>query len=829
MSGELHIGDVLGGKYRIDELIGQGGMGVVARATQLDLGRTVAVKSLRPEVRGHAEVVERFYREARAASRIGGAHAVQILDVGRTEGGDPFMVMELLLGEDLDRVIRRDGRQALTVAVSLMVQACSGVADAHRVRIIHRDLKPSNLFLATQNTGARVLKVLDFGISRLDDQASQLTRTTTQLGTPHYMSPEQIERPKSVDHRTDIWAMGCIFHKLLVGETPFRGQGMQLISAVIRNTRKKPSEIVPELGPEVDAVVDKCLEPNADKRFQSAEELSEALKTLVPAESTDRPHILNIPSARGQRPSDRPPSSIRTDAGVSVSSLMATTPMPQSDPEAHTAIQVDFEQTMALANTPSPALMKTQLMPPKAPPPRPDVETPAPPSNPRISSPSVEPYGGITPVRNSQFTGVSAAPTPPLSQPAVRPNKRASRMPVFAGLGLVVAIVLGAFVAAPRVAASRARSAAARAGVTFTYGSPKPSFSGWDLSDVSATFDGVPDASLKAKHARYSLAMDELTLDDVELSIGKSPAMVGRIAELLQKDDLRRIEARNVHFTGGNGTVKVECRGARLLVTAVDVPRTDTSASPDRLAYELESTDVTVTAFGLAVSNISGRIEGSRSHGTLTGAAPPGTQAGATLQGSYDRAGVYLSARVPRQKVAPATLRLVTFDRKPDSEHEVEMAIDLRSEGEELKGEVDFTLFGLATTSTAHIDLSSHLSVRGRPDALVVEHGKMRLGPFPMVPTAKLETQPAFHLVITGDDVPVACADLRRAKAAKISTPSNANGVNVQDLSPYVGELAGAGDLDVQVGVDATFADGTPRLAIKLPVGATCGLPIFNP
>ncbi len=801
-------------------------MGVVARATQLDLGRTVAVKSLRPEVRGQAEVLERFYREARAASRIGGAHAVQILDVGRTDAGDPFMVMELLQGEDLDRVIRREGRQTLAVAVSLMVQACSGVAEAHRVRIVHRDLKPSNLFLAVQPTGAKVLKVLDFGISRLDDQASQLTRTTTQLGTPHYMSPEQIERPKSVDHRTDIWALGCIFHKLLVGETPFRGKGMQLISAVVRNNRKKPSEIVPELGSDVDGVVDKCLEQQTDRRYQSAEELAEALKLLVPAESTDRPHILNIPAGRSMRSSDRPPSSIRTDAGVSVSSLMATTPMPQSDADGQTAIHVDVEQTMALdpARTPSPALMRTQLMSPPKPASRPEVETPAPPSSRRLSSPLLgEPQGSMTPMRNSHV-----APAPHPSRVDMRPKRWRPRVPLLAGLGLMIALGSCAFFGAPHWAGVRARSAAARAGVTITYGSLKPSLSGWELSDMNATFEGAPNASLHATHARYSLAMDELTLDDVELVLGSDVTALGRNTELLQKEDLRRIDARNVHFIGGNGTVKVEGAGAHLLLTKVDVPVADTASKLDHLAFELDSRQVTVTALGLTLENVGGRIEGGRSHGTLTAAVPPGIQTGLTLQGSYDLAGIYLSARAPRQKVTPETMRLVTFDRA--AEHEVELAVDIRSEGEALKAEVDFTLFGLGTTSAAHIDLSSHLSFRGSPGALTVERGKMMLGPFQLIPTGTIQTVPALHVVIAGESAPTPCGDLRRARLAAVATASSVSsvsGVNLAQMSPYPGELLTTGTLGVRVALDATFT-GTPQLTVSLPGADTCGLPIFR-
>jgi serine/threonine-protein kinase len=504
MVGKLVIGDVLGGKYRIDALIGEGGMGVVARATQLDLGRLVAVKALRPEVQGNEQVIERFYREARAASRITGPHSLQILDVGRTESGAPYMVMELLEGEDLDHLIRRKGKLRLDMAVWLMVQACSGVADAHRMRVVHRDLKPSNLFLA-RRAGGPVLKVLDFGISRLDDQASQLTRTMTQLGTPHYMSPEQIERPKSVDHRTDIWALGCIFQRLVTGHTAFRGQGMQLVSAVIRGNRKRPSELVPDLPKEVDQIIDRCLAPNPADRYQSAEELTVALRPLQAGDLSDSEPV--------------------------------TTPVPSDESEESTTVDVavEVEQTLALENSrgsfsgarPS-HLSHTRVM---------DVPS------------------SRAPVSRAQW-----------SIPAVtRIRPGGTWAPAL--LVLLLAVIAGVvFLVAPSVLAKRAAASASEAGFTLRYTEPRVGLSGLEVRDVEVSMLRLPSVKVHAARARLSYSADQITLIDADADLAASKDELVRVLTPLAKGSTFSVRAENLHFVYGGGDLRVEGTHATLTV-----------------------------------------------------------------------------------------------------------------------------------------------------------------------------------------------------------------------------------------------------------------------
>jgi serine/threonine protein kinase len=282
MDSTIQAGTVLGEKYRVKKVIGSGGMGIVVLATQIDLERDVAIKMLQREYRDKPEAVERFYREAKAAARIRGDHVAQIIDVSKTPDGDPYLVMEYLEGEDLAALLRREKILSVELAVTFMLHACSAVTDAHAARIIHRDLKPANLFLAKMPNGTPSLKVLDFGISRMQDQASQLTHASSSLGTAFYMAPEQIESPRTIDTRVDIWALGCIFHEFVTGATPFVGDTLpQIVAAVLRNDRRKLETLVKGIPPEVEAVIDKCLQTNPKDRYATPAELAVALAALT--------------------------------------------------------------------------------------------------------------------------------------------------------------------------------------------------------------------------------------------------------------------------------------------------------------------------------------------------------------------------------------------------------------------------------------------------------------------------------------------------------------------------------------------------------------------
>ena len=222
------IGTIVGQKYRIESVIGEGGMGVVFAATHEKLGQAVAIKMLLPEYARHPELVARFGREARASAQLRHRNSARVIDVDETTTGIPYMVMERLHGHDLETELEARGKLEIAEAVQYVVEACAAMTEAHQRGIVHRDLKPSNLFLSTEADGSVCVKVLDFGISKVQSEEGRITSTQHQMGTPLYMSPEQVRSAKSVDARTDVWSLGVILYELLTGDTPFKGSTAEL-------------------------------------------------------------------------------------------------------------------------------------------------------------------------------------------------------------------------------------------------------------------------------------------------------------------------------------------------------------------------------------------------------------------------------------------------------------------------------------------------------------------------------------------------------------------------------------------------------------------------
>jgi serine/threonine-protein kinase len=279
------VGDVLDGRYRIDAVIGRGGTSIVYRATHMMLERECALKVLSPAAARLADNAARLAREARVTARLRSEHVARVLDAGTsTETGLPYLAMELLVGEDLAAVLASRGRLPVRFACSCIASACEALADAHARGIVHRDLKPANLFLARGPGDERVLKVLDFGISREVGACVRdaLTDPGTVLGTPLYMSPEQMESSEAVDPRMDIWALGAILYELLVGEPPFEGESLpQIFVQILQSTPPRPSARRPGVPPAVDAVVARCLALSPDARFASVRDLALALASAL--------------------------------------------------------------------------------------------------------------------------------------------------------------------------------------------------------------------------------------------------------------------------------------------------------------------------------------------------------------------------------------------------------------------------------------------------------------------------------------------------------------------------------------------------------------------
>lgn len=275
--GSLAPGDVLRGKYRLIRTLGRGGMGVVFAAEQLRTGQRVAIKAMRDGGAASSDARARFAREARAAATLRSEHVARILDVDDTDDGEPFLAMDLLEGKDLGAVLEDEGPLERGRAVGYVLQACVGLAEAHAAGIVHRDLKPANLFLTRRPDGTELVKILDFGISKAQppENAADLveTREQTALGSPAYMSPEQLRDASRVDARTDVWSLGVALYQLLTGKLPFEAQTTAALAARIAADAPAP----PGISGEIDEVVMRCLEKRPETRFASVAALAEAL------------------------------------------------------------------------------------------------------------------------------------------------------------------------------------------------------------------------------------------------------------------------------------------------------------------------------------------------------------------------------------------------------------------------------------------------------------------------------------------------------------------------------------------------------------------------
>jgi eukaryotic-like serine/threonine-protein kinase len=346
---------LVAGKYRLAQLIGRGGMGSVWEGTHITLGTQVAVKFIDSEYAESPEARNRFESEARAAAKLRSKHVVEVYDHGVTDDGRPFIVMEYLRGEPLDKRLDRVGRIPAKETGRMLMQVCRALSKAHAAGIVHRDLKPENVFLVWDDEdGADVAKVVDFGIAKFTDNQlanSSATRTGSVLGTPYYMSPEQARGLRSVDYRSDLWSVGVIAYRCIIGVLPFEGEAVgDLLVKLCTAPLPIPSQIAPDVPPGFDAWFAKALTREPEGRFSSANELAESLAAVcgLSVRGSYSTADIPIPSFASGPMAMSSPAMTPSPGALTPPGIMPVTPYPTAD---RTGPNPVFSQSAGNANT----------------------------------------------------------------------------------------------------------------------------------------------------------------------------------------------------------------------------------------------------------------------------------------------------------------------------------------------------------------------------------------------------------------------------------------------------------------------------------------------
>jgi eukaryotic-like serine/threonine-protein kinase len=335
----VRSGELVADKYVVERTLGVGGMGVVVAARDRVLDRVVAIKFLLPKLAGSDTAVQRFVREARAATRVTSEHVVRLLEIDRLPSGTPFFVMEYLEGSDLRALLRERGPLAASLAVDYVLQALQAVAEGHLKGVVHRDIKPGNLFLTTRADGTPLIKVLDFGIAKtLESDPLESTALTSsddvRLGSPAYMPPEQLQNPRDVDTRSDIWSLGATLYELLCGRPAFEATGYLELATRILSSQPAPmsEQQLPSALPKgLEQVLRKCLEKDRNLRYANAAELAAA---LAPFGSEDARVSLTRVTGMSSQHTAPLPRHVMHDSG-SVATTLTVASEPDSSARAH--------------------------------------------------------------------------------------------------------------------------------------------------------------------------------------------------------------------------------------------------------------------------------------------------------------------------------------------------------------------------------------------------------------------------------------------------------------------------------------------------------------
>jgi serine/threonine-protein kinase len=282
---DLPTGEVLAGKYRVEHVLGAGAMGVVVKVTQLGTGAVFALKFLRPSVARGGVAAKRFLREAAAVGRIQSPHVVGISDVGELDSGTPYLVMEYLHGTTLNDLLAGDRQLPMATACDYALQVAEGLAAAHAMGVLHRDIKPANLYVCSGTDGADLLKIVDFGVSKIlaeESVGQHLTSPQASLGSPLFMAPEQMRSARTVDFRADQWSIGAVLYRMATGHLPFEGDSLLRVCVQVMQGDFVPVAVrCPELPKNLGLAIERCLKVSPDERFASIADLAEAISPFA--------------------------------------------------------------------------------------------------------------------------------------------------------------------------------------------------------------------------------------------------------------------------------------------------------------------------------------------------------------------------------------------------------------------------------------------------------------------------------------------------------------------------------------------------------------------
>jgi serine/threonine protein kinase len=334
----LVVGDIVADRYRVESVIGAGGMGIVYKAKHLELDTWVAIKVIRPDIAQNSSLWRRFAREARALAALHNQNVVRVHDAGTLPSGLRYLVMELLHGTDLRRLLSERGSLPVPEAVDYALQVCSALGDAHRLNIVHRDIKPENIFLAQFRACEPTIKLLDFGVARFLDDKGQLTVPGRGVGSPRYLSPEQIISAGTSDQRSDIWGVGLLLYELISGRSPFEGMNTaEACLSICQGSFQSIVSLRPDLAPALCGAIMHCLEPDPNGRFQNADDLSAALEPF----SSRHPRTQQAPAeAEAESPTPPLPRARKRGRGLTA----ATTETPSDEASSAPA---EVTQTVA--------------------------------------------------------------------------------------------------------------------------------------------------------------------------------------------------------------------------------------------------------------------------------------------------------------------------------------------------------------------------------------------------------------------------------------------------------------------------------------------------